>query len=84
MTWMTILWPMVTGACVTMSLINLGIGLRQKPRAPYLLFSLNAFAVGVFSCLELAIMRTDSPAEYLALLRWADFAVAALILSLLA
>ncbi|HMH12623.1 MAG TPA: ATP-binding protein [Edaphobacter sp.] len=84
MTWMTILWPMVTGACVTMSLINLGIGLRQKPRAPYLLFSLNAFAVAVFSYLELAIMRTDSPAEYLALLRWADFAVAALVLSLTA
>jgi two-component system, LuxR family, sensor kinase FixL len=84
MTWMTMLWPMVTGACITMSLINLGIGLRQKPRAPYLLFSLNAFAVAVYSFLELALMRADSPAEYLALVRWGDFAVAALILSLTA
>jgi two-component system, LuxR family, sensor kinase FixL len=75
---------MVTGACVTMSLVNLGIGLRQKPRAAHLLFSLNAFAIAVYSCLELAIMRADSPAEYLALVRWADFAVAALILSLTA
>jgi two-component system sensor kinase FixL len=84
MTWITMLWPMVTGACVAMSLINLGIGLRQKPRAAHLLFSLNAFAVAVFSCLELALMRTNSPAEYLTLLRWADFAVAALIVSLTA
>jgi len=84
MTWITMLWPMVTGACVTMSLINLEIGLRQKPRAAHLLFSLNAFAVAVFSCLELAVMRADSPAEYLALLRWADFAVAALLVSLTA
>jgi two-component system sensor kinase FixL len=62
----------------------LGIGLRRKPRAAHLLFSLNAFAVAVFSCLELAVMRADSPAEYLALLRWADFAVAALLVSLTA
>jgi two-component system sensor kinase FixL len=84
MTWITMLWPVVTGACLTMSLVNLGIGLRQKPRAAHLLFSSMPSRSRFFSCLELAVMRSDSPAEYLALLRWADFAVAALIVSLTA
>jgi PAS domain S-box-containing protein len=84
MTWITILWPMVTGACVTMALIHLRTGLRQKPGAAHLLFSLNAFVVAVFSCLELASTRAGSPAQILELQRWLDFVGAALFISLTA
>jgi hypothetical protein len=72
MTWITILWPMVTGACVTMALIHLRTGLRQKPGAAHLLFSLNAFVVMVFSCLELASTRAGSLAQSLELQCWLD------------
>lgn len=84
MTWITILWPMVTGACLTMALIHLRTGLRQRPGAAHLLFSLNAFVVAVFSCLELASIRVGSPAQFLELQRWLDIVGAALFLSLTA
>lgn len=84
MTWITILWPMVTGACLTMALIHLRTGLRQRPGAAHLLFSLNAFVVAVFSCLELASTRAGSPAQFLELQRWMDFVGAALFISLTA
>lgn len=84
MTWITILWPMVAGACLTMALIHLRIGIRRRPGAAHLLFSQNAVAVAFFSYFELAVMRADSPTQYLALLRWSDFAEVALIVSLTA
>jgi hypothetical protein len=45
MNWMTITWPMVAAACLTLGLIELGIGIAQRPRAPRLLFALSAFTV---------------------------------------
>jgi PAS domain S-box-containing protein len=84
MTWITILWPMVTGACVTMALIHLRTGLRQRPGAAHLLFSLNAFVVAIFSCLELASTRVGSPAQFLELQRWLDIMGAAMFASLTA
>jgi two-component system, LuxR family, sensor kinase FixL len=84
MTWITMLWPMVAGACLTMALIHLRIGIRRRPGAAHLLFSLNAVAVAIFSYFELAVMHADSPAQYLALLRLSDFAEVALIVSLTA
>ena len=62
MDWMTIAWPMVTAACVTMGAIHLRTGLRRKTGTAYLLFSLNALVVAVYSCLELALTDADSPA----------------------
>jgi hypothetical protein len=84
MTWITILWPMVTGACVTMVVIQLRVGLRRSPGAAHLLFSLNALLVAVFSCLELASTRAASPAQFLELQRWPDFMGAAVLVSLTA
>jgi signal transduction histidine kinase len=84
MTWITILWPMVTGACVTMAVIQLRIGLRQSPGAAHLLFSLNAFLVAVTSCLELASTRAATPAQFLEIQRWLDFTGAAVLVSLTA
>jgi hypothetical protein len=59
MNWMTITWPMVAAACLTLGLIELSIGLWQRPRAPRLLFALSAFTVACVAGLELALMRTD-------------------------
>ena len=70
MTWITILWPNGNrrlrhdGAA---SLAN-----RAPPGAAHLLFSLNAFVVMVFSCLELASTRAGSLAQSLELQCWLD------------
>jgi signal transduction histidine kinase len=84
MTWITIVWPMVAAACLTLGLIELRIGLSQPPRAARLLFSLCAIAVACVAALELAITRADSPIESEALLRWLNIGVGVIIASLTA
>ena len=63
---------MAIGACVTMGLIQLRVGLRRAPGAAHLLFALNAFVVAVYSGCELALACADSPSQYLTWLRWLD------------
>ncbi len=84
MNWMTITWPMVAAACLTLGLIELSIGLAQRPRAPRLLFALSAFTVACISGLELALMRTDVLAEWWEWMRLLDIAVGVMLGSLMA
>ena len=84
MNWMTITWPMVAAACLTLALIELGIGLAQRPRAPRLLFALSAFTVACVAALELALMQTDVLAEWWLVTRLLDTAVGIMLVSLTA
>jgi hypothetical protein len=84
MNWITIAWPMVAAACLTVGLINLGIGLAHPPRAARLLFSLNAFAVASLCGMELALMHADNPADAEVLLRWMEVAIGVIVASLIA
>jgi PAS domain-containing protein len=84
MNWMSIAWPMVAGACLTLGLINLGIGLAHPPRAARLLFFLSASAAAVFGGLELALMRTVTIADSWLVLHWGNVAFAVLVVSLTA
>ena len=84
MNWMNITWPMVAAACLTLGLIELGIGLAQRPRAPRLLFALSAFTVACVAALELALMRTDVLADWWVLMRLLDIAVGVMLVSLTA
>lgn len=84
MNWITIAWPMVAAASLTLGLIELRIGLARPVDAARLLFSLSAFAVAVLCGLELAMMRADSAAEFQALLRGLDVAAGVVIASLAA
>lgn len=81
MNWMTVAWPMVTAACITLALINLRIALGDSRRAPHVFFSLAALAVAAVSALELALMRTDNLARYDALMRWAAVPVWVMVAS---
>ena len=84
MNWMTITWPMVAAACLTLGLIELSIGLSQRPRAPRLLFAVSAFTVACVAALELALMQTDVLAEWWLATRLLDAAVGILLVSLTA
>ncbi len=84
MNWITIAWPMVAAACLTLGLINLAIGLAHPPRAARLLFFLSASAAAVFGSLELALMRADTVAGAWPLLHWGNVAFAVLVVSLTA
>ncbi|MGO9829301.1 MAG: hypothetical protein ACLPJH_04115, partial [Myxococcaceae bacterium] len=82
--WITIVWPMVAAACLTLGFINLGIGLAQRPRAGRLLFFACALSAAVFSGIELAFIRVDSVADTQPLLRWGNVSAASLVLTLTA
>lgn len=84
MNWMTLAWPIAIGACATMALFHLRTGLRATAGAAHLLFSLNAFLVACYAGFELALACADSPARYLAMMRWVDFFGAAQMVSIVA
>jgi two-component system, LuxR family, sensor kinase FixL len=84
MNWITVSWPMIGAAILTLGLIELRIGLAQPPRAARLLFSLSAFSMAVVCGLELATMRVDAISSAATLLRWGDAAVGAVLVSLTA
>ena len=71
MNWMTLLWPVMVGACLTLGLISLRLALEGDRRVPYLFFALSAFSIAVISGLELALMRTTDLTQYDTILRWA-------------
>jgi two-component system sensor kinase FixL len=84
MNWITLTWPLMVGAILTLGLIELCIGLAHPPRTARLMFSLSAFAMALECGNELAIMRVDTIASAAALLRLGDFAVGAIFVSLTA
>ena len=55
MNWMTVLWPMMIGACVMLGLISLRIAFGDPHRVPYFFFALSAFSIAVIS----RILRDD-------------------------
>lgn len=84
MNWISIAWPMVAAACLTLGFINLAIGLASPPRAARSLFFLSAVSAALFCGAELALMRADTVADTWRLLHWANVAVALLVVSLTA
>ncbi len=84
MNWITVTWPMVAAACLTLGLIELRIGIGQRPRAPRLLFALSAFAVAAIAGLELALLRADTLAQWWPVMRGLDIAVGVMLVSLAA
>lgn len=70
MSWVTILWSMVSGVCATLAVIHLVAWLWERGAHSHLLFSLAAISVSALAGLELAMMRCQSIAEYAMLVLW--------------
>jgi two-component system sensor kinase FixL len=83
MNWITISWPMLAAASLSLGLIELRIGLAHRSLARFV-FSLGAILMAAFSGLELAFMRAQSVAEAAALLPWMDAVMGAVVASLTA
>jgi len=81
MNWMTVTWPMVIGACVTLALINLRIAMGASRRAPHVFFFASALAVAAISGMELALLRSDNLGRTQTILRWAAVPIAIMVAS---
>ncbi len=82
MNWITVSWPMVGAASLTLGLVELRLGLAQPPGAARLLLSLSALAMAALSGLELALMRMQTVVGAATVLRWMDLALGTVIVAL--
>ncbi len=69
MSWVTFIWALTIGACATMALPHLVIGLRRHAREN-LFFALAALSVAGIAWGELGIMRSLSTEEIARMQRW--------------
>jgi two-component system sensor kinase FixL len=82
MSWVTVIFSMTASACLTTALIYFFIWWRHRGSWAYLLFAVAAFATAAFAFCDLAEMHAQSPAQYGAAVRWAQFSLWAVIVSL--
>jgi PAS domain S-box-containing protein len=81
MNWITIVWPMVASACLTLGVIHLRIALGSGRRSPQLFFMLAALAVAAISLLELTLLGTTDVEVYNRVLRWSSLPIAVMVIS---
>lgn len=67
----TIAWPMIASACLTLAVINLLVWCRNRTAWANLLFSLTAVSTAAFAFFELWLMRAETTAEFGTAMRWA-------------
>jgi PAS domain S-box-containing protein len=84
MSWITIVWSMNAGACLTLAAIYLVVWCRQRESWVHLLFSCSAIAAAAIGVLELAMLHTQTVERYEALVRWIHVPVWVLLLSFVA
>jgi two-component system sensor kinase FixL len=78
----TIVWSMVASCCLTLSVINVLVWVKNRAAWANLFFSLTAASMTVFTFFELWMMRAGAPAEFATAIRWAHVPLLAWIISL--
>ena len=84
MSLVAVVWSMIAGACVTVALVHLPAGWRRRDEWASLAFAVAALCTGAEALCELANMRAQTPAEYLAALRWGQVAVSLMLIAMAA
>jgi PAS domain S-box-containing protein len=84
MSWITIVWSINAGACLTLAAIYLVVWCRQRERWVHLLFSCSAIAAAAIAVIELAMLHTQTVERYEALVRWIHVPTWVLLLSFVA
>ena len=74
MSWVTFIWALVFGACITMALPHVLIGFKRRAWEN-LLFAITALGVAGVAFGELRIMHSDTPAEIGQAIQWTHLAV---------
>src|SRR5450432_982829 len=81
MSWVTFVWALVLGACATMALPHLFIGLQRRTWEN-LFFVLAAISVAGIAFGELAIMHSRTPEEIARAIQWTHLPVFFLVLAI--
>ena len=84
MSWITVVWSINVGACLTLATMYLAVWCRDRESFVHLLFSCIAASAALIAAYELQLIRADTPEEYGAILRWRPLSTWVLVLSLVA
>ena len=81
--WVTVIWSMVASACLTLAAIYVLVWYRNRTAVAHLLFSVTAASAAGFAFCELSLMRSQTPAELDAAIRWAQVPLFFLLVGLI-
>src|SRR6476660_5591491 len=81
MSWVTFIWAVVIGACATMALPHLLIGIKRQTWEN-LFFAIAALSVAGITCGELAIMHSRTAEEIGRAIQWTQLPVFFLVLAI--
>src|SRR5437899_157474 len=81
MSWITVVWSVNVGACLTLAGMYLTVWCKQRQSWVHLLFSCSAIAAAAISAFELEMMNAQTVERYEALVRWIHVPVWVLMLS---
>jgi len=70
MSWVTVIWSVGVGACLTLAFIQFVVWWKDRATRANLIFSVLAIAVATFAVLELALMRATTPEQFGTVVRW--------------
>src|SRR5213595_2843913 len=84
MNWVTIIWAMGGGACLTLALMHFVVWWKDRTAPANLIFAVMATAVAVLAALELAMMRAETPGQFGIAVRWLHVPAWIIVVSLVA
>jgi nitrogen fixation/metabolism regulation signal transduction histidine kinase len=84
MSWVTVIWSLSAGACLTLAFLQFIVWCKDRAAHANLVFALGAVAVAAFAGLELALMRAETPAQFGIVARWIHVPGWVLIVSIVA
>src|SRR6266581_3344870 len=84
MNWITVVWSINVGACLTLAAMYLTVWCKQRQSWVHLVFSCSAIAAAAISAFELWMVNAQTVERYEALVRWIHLPVCVLMLSFVA
>ena len=84
MSWVTVIWSLGAGACLTLAFLQFIVWWKDRTARANLVFSFGAVAVAVFAALEFALMRAETAEEFGRVTRWIHVPGWVLIVSMVA
>src|SRR5438552_14453696 len=84
MSWITIIWSMNAGACLTLAAFYGAVWCKQRENRAYLVFSCSAVAAAAISACELWMIHARTVEQYQLLVRWIHLPTWVLTLSFVA
>ena len=82
MSWVTVIWSISSGACLTLAFLQFIVWWKDRAARANLVFAVGAVAVAIFAALELALMRAETTAQFDAITRWIHVPAWVLIVSI--